>query len=259
MTIFQKIAASSFSAVRRTLSKRLLMLTIHEGIERDELLDVDSRDRLFAEAREMLHDMNGIDRDALGKAQVDQLFAEARFQILKRRKEKEELEYDQGGGDVEAAGSEDAAASIVTVCLPEERRRIRELLAKFPKILETKVRTLVEALGQLWTLNPTEKVVVFTTYLGSVDSIKLAIEEMYPDKGVEVLKGGDHDAKTAAQKRFKREDGPRVLICTAAGREGIDLQFARVLFNHDLSWNPMDMEQRAGRIHRYGQKHTAQV
>ncbi|GBQ10587.1 MULTISPECIES: helicase-related protein [Acetobacteraceae] len=39
----------------------------------------------------------------------------------------------------------------------------------------------------------------------------------------------------------------------------INLQFARVLFNFDLPWNPMDMEQRIGRIHRYGQSHTAQV
>jgi len=50
-----------------------------------------------------------------------------------------------------------------------------------------------------------------------------------------------------------------VLVCTAAGREGINLQFARILFNFDLPWNPMDVEQRIGRIHRYGQNHTAQV
>jgi hypothetical protein len=50
-----------------------------------------------------------------------------------------------------------------------------------------------------------------------------------------------------------------VLVCTAAGREGINLQFARILFNFDLPWNPMDLEQRIGRIHRYGQRHTAQV
>ena len=49
------------------------------------------------------------------------------------------------------------------------------------------------------------------------------------------------------------------MICTAAGREGINLQHARVLFNFDLPWNPMDMEQRIGRIHRYGQTDTAQV
>ena len=50
-----------------------------------------------------------------------------------------------------------------------------------------------------------------------------------------------------------------MLVCTAAGREGINLQFSRVLFNFDLPWNPMDVEQRIGRIHRYGQKDTAQV
>ena len=66
-------------------------------------------------------------------------------------------------------------------------------------------------------------------------------------------------AKIAAERRFRKPDGPRVLICTAAGREGINLQFARVLFNHDLPWNPMDVEQRIGRIHRYGQQFTAQV
>lgn len=61
------------------------------------------------------------------------------------------------------------------------------------------------------------------------------------------------------ERRFRRPDGPRVLVSTAAGREGINLQFARILFNFDLPWNPMDVEQRIGRIHRYGQNHTAQV
>jgi superfamily II DNA/RNA helicase len=50
-----------------------------------------------------------------------------------------------------------------------------------------------------------------------------------------------------------------VFDCTAAGREGINLQHARVLFNFDLPWNPMDLEQRIGRIHRYGQGDTAQI
>ena len=74
-----------------------------------------------------------------------------------------------------------------------------------------------------------------------------------------VLRGGDHGSKLAAERRFRHKDGPRVLVCTAAGREGINLQFARILFNFDLPWNPMDIEQRIGRIHRYGQNYTAQV
>ena len=94
---------------------------------------------------------------------------------------------------------------------------------------------------------------------GALTRVKTAIDREFADAGVEVLKGGDHGAKVAAERRFKRPNGPRILICTAAGREGINLQFARVLFNHDLPWNPMDVEQRIGRIHRYGQRHTAQV
>ena len=79
---------------------------------------------------------------------------------------------------------------------------------------------------------------------------------MYPGLGVVVLKGGDHGTKLASERRFRQKDGPRVLVCTAAGREGINLQFARVLFNFDLPWNPLDIEQRIGRIHRYGHPRT---
>jgi hypothetical protein len=133
------------------------------------------------------------------------------------------------------------------------------LLAKYPPQRETKVEKLIGALGVLWRQNPQERMVIFATYLGSVEMLGTEIEKRYPGQGVTVLKGGDHGAKTAAEKRFKAPDGPRVLICTAAGREGINLQHARVLFNFDLPWNPMDLEQRIGRIHRYGQSHTAQI
>jgi hypothetical protein len=114
-------------------------------------------------------------------------------------------------------------------------------------------------LGTLWRRNSKEKVVIFATYLGTVDLLASEIEKMYPGQGVVVLRGGDHGSKVAAERRFRNPDGPRVLVCTAAGREGINPQFARVLFNFDLPWNPMDVEQRIGRIHRYGQKDTAQV
>lgn len=262
MTIFQKIAASSFAAVKATLRRRLLMLTIQEAIERDEVLDVAGRDQLFGEARELIREMCELADDPVGRAQAEQLLAEAKVQLLKKREEASAFAQTvESGDDTEftAASAEESAAALVSVALPAERRRIRELLEKFPQQAETKTQVLLDALRQLWQINPAEKVVVFTTYLGSIDSIKTALETTYPEKGVEVLKGGDHGAKTAAQRRFKRVDGPRVLLCTAAGREGINLQFARVLFNYDLPWNPMDLEQRIGRIHRYGQRDTAQV
>jgi hypothetical protein len=166
---------------------------------------------------------------------------------------------DEFASETAAAAAEDAAATSVSVALPEERRRIKELLGKYPSKRETKVEKLIGALGELWRQNPQERMVVFATYLGSVEMLGKEIDKQYPGQGVTVLKGGDHGAKAAAEKRFKAADGPRVLVCTAAGREGINLQHARVLFNFDLPWNPMDLEQRIGRIHRYGQQHTAQI
>lgn len=257
MTIFQKIAASSFAAVRATLRRRLLNLTIHEAIICDQKLDVEGRERALSDARHLFRDMFGLAADSFGRAQVERLLADARVKLLRKLGEKHESE--EMDGELHSVADEDSATMLVVVALPAERQRIRELLSLIPVEEESKTRELLRALGDLWSVHPREKIVVFTTYLGSVDSLQTAIENAFPDAGVEVLKGGDHGAKLAAERRFKRPDGPSLLICTAAGREGINLQFARVLFNHDLPWNPMDLEQRIGRIHRYGQVHTAQV
>lgn len=257
MTIFQKIAASSFAAVGSTLRRRLLSLTVHEAIVCDQNLDVDGRERALADARSLLHDMYVQPTDTLGRAQVERLLADARVKLLRKLGEK--IAATPNDDESLAGDAEESAATLVAVALPAERQRIRELLAVIPGGHESKTQELLTALGALWAVHPAEKIVIFTTYLGSVDSLQAAIDGRFPNAGVEVLKGGDHGAKLAAERRFKRPDGPRVLICTAAGREGINLQFARVLFNHDLPWNPMDLEQRIGRIHRYGQTHTAQV
>lgn len=262
MTVFQKIAASSFAAIRSTLQRRLLMLTIQEGIERDELLDVDGRNRVFDEARQIVHDIYSIPFDAVGNAQTDQILADTKYQLLKKRNEA--LSFvsaaeSYSDSEYEAGAGEESAAMLVVVALPEERQRILQLLTQFPDGIESKTAMLAHALKLIWQQNPNEKVVIFATYLGTVQAIKKQLDEVFPTAGVDVLKGGDHGAKTAAQKRFRRKDGPKVLVCTAAGREGINLQFARILFNYDLPWNPMDLEQRIGRIHRYGQESTAQV
>lgn len=260
MAIFQKIAASSFAAVRRTLQRRLLMLTIHEAILRDRELDIDSREKLYAEARELVHEEYGTSRDAVGRSETDRILADLKLRLVKRLDEEElELASDPYGSEYAAVHAEDLAGAAISLHLPEERTRIREVLATFPQARETKVEKLLSGLGVLWRQNPQEKVVIFATYLGTVDLIAKQIEATYPGQGVVVLRGGDHGAKLAAERRFRLKDGPRVLVCTAAGREGINLQFARVLFNFDLPWNPMDIEQRIGRIHRYGQKDTAQV
>lgn len=260
MAIFQKIAASSFAAVRRTLKRRLLMLTLKEALLRDRELDIEGRERLYDEARELIHFEWNLGRDPIGRSEVDRVMADLRYRLARKLDDDAlEMASDPYSNEVAASHVEDIASSVVDLHLPEERLRIGELLDAFPQPRETKVQKLLDGLGTLWRQNPGEKVVIFATYLGTVDLIAREIEQVYPGQGVVVLRGGDHGAKTAAERRFRMKDGPRVLVCTAAGREGINLQFARVLFNFDLPWNPMDMEQRIGRIHRYGQAHTAQV
>lgn len=260
MAIFQKIAASSFAAVKRTLKRRLLMLTLHEALLRDKDLDIESRERLTDEARELIHDEFGLARDPIGRSEVDRVIADLKYRLVKKLDEEAlELASDPYGSEYSAAHAEEAASAVVELHLPEERLRIGDLLKIFPQQRETKAQKLLDGLGTLWRQDPSEKIVVFATYLGTVDLIAREIDHTFPGQGVVVLRGGDHGAKVAAERRFRQKDGPRVLVCTAAGREGINLQFARILFNFDLPWNPMDVEQRIGRIHRYGQNHTAQV
>jgi len=260
MAIFQKIAASSFAAVRRTLKRRLLMLTLHEALLRDKDLDIEGRERLTEEARELIQEEFGFPRDSIGRSEVDRVLADLKYRLIKKLDEEAlEMASDPYGSEYAATHAEEAASAVVELHLPEERLRIGDLLDLFPRQRETKAQKLLDGLGTLWQQNPNEKIVVFATYLGTVDLIAREIDQTFPGQGVVVLRGGDHGAKVAAERRFRQKDGPRVLVCTAAGREGINLQFARILFNFDLPWNPMDVEQRIGRIHRYGQNHTAQV
>jgi hypothetical protein len=65
------------------------------------------------------------------------------------------------------------------------------------------------------------------------------------------------DMKAALVDKFR--DDATLIICTEAGAEGINLQFCSLLVNYDLPWNPQRVEQRIGRVHRYGQKHDVVV
>ena len=51
----------------------------------------------------------------------------------------------------------------------------------------------------------------------------------------------------------------RILMATEAGAKGLNLQFCNCLINYDLPWNPQRIEQRIGRVHRYGQKHDVLI
>ena len=260
MTIFQKIAASSFAAINRTLKRRLLGLTIFEALQHDDRLNISERDILFKEARAIIREEYSLASDKIGDIEVEKILIDLKSKILKKVDD-ESLQAISSEFESEIVGSagEDSVSTAITLALPEERLRVKSLINELPKDRETKLIKLTNALQTLWNKNSNEKIVIFATYLGTVEMIATEIDKAFPGQGVVVLKGGDHTSKLAAERKFKKTDGPRVMICTAAGREGINLQFARILFNFDLPWNPMDLEQRIGRIHRYGQKDTAQV
>jgi SNF2 family DNA or RNA helicase len=258
MSIFQKIAASSFAAVKKTLQNRYIALAIYEAVLAEEDKNLKAHDDAIQAAKEMLKRRDNLPDSGLTNALIDKYVTDIRLKHLKKRTAQKDLEFLME--DEQVAGSlEGDLATLATAALPGERLMIEDLLAAFPPTMESKVKELNKLLNTLWRENDTEKIVIFATYLGTVEMLRSSIQTVFSGKRVEIYKGGDHGAKIAAEKRFKAKDGPQVLICTAAGREGINLQYARILVNFDLPWNPMDLEQRIGRIHRYGQKHTSQV
>lgn len=258
MSVFQKISASSFAAVKRTLQNRYIALAIYEAVLAEEDKNLVAHDGAMRSAREMLKRRDNLPDSALANALIDKYVTDIRLKHHKKMSAKKEAETQSD--DEQVAGTlEGDLALLATAALPNERKMIEELLAAFPVSMESKVKELNRLLATLWRENENEKIVVFATYLGTVEMLKGSIEAVFAGKRVEIYKGGDHGAKIAAEKRFKAKDGPQVMICTAAGREGINLQYARILINFDLPWNPMDIEQRIGRIHRYGQKDTSQV
>jgi SNF2 family DNA or RNA helicase len=96
-----------------------------------------------------------------------------------------------------------------------------------------------------------DKVLVFTSFVATQDYLltKLADEGVY---GVHFRGGMSAGEKADAMREFRER--AQVMVATDAGAEGLNVQFARVLVNYDLPWNPMKVEQRIGRVHRIGQE-----
>jgi SNF2 family DNA or RNA helicase len=98
-----------------------------------------------------------------------------------------------------------------------------------------------------------EKVVVFTAYRHTLAHLAAAVERAGIPAAVYHGGLGRRD-KERAIAAFAGDAHP-VLLTTEAAGEGRNLQFCHVLVNYDLPWNPMQIEQRLGRLHRIGQQH----
>lgn len=95
-----------------------------------------------------------------------------------------------------------------------------------------------------------EPVLVFTRFRATADYVARAVGAL--GMTVESFHGGLSSAeRSRAVERFRA--GARCLVATDVGGEGQNLQFCRRLVNFDLPWNPGQIEQRIGRLHRMGQ------
>ncbi|NJR79154.1 helicase-related protein [Sphingomonas corticis] len=123
---------------------------------------------------------------------------------------------------------------------------------------DAKVEALLEHISriQLEEDDPNLKVLIFTEFVPTQAMLAAQLR----DRGFDVATLNGQMAveeRVAAQKAFA--GASRVLISTDAGGEGLNLQFAHVMFNYDMPWNPMRIEQRIGRVDRIGQKHTVRA
>jgi superfamily II DNA or RNA helicase len=123
---------------------------------------------------------------------------------------------------------------------------------------DAKAEALIEWIYKLQAEEnePDLKVLIFTEFVPTQQMLKEFLEA----RGISVvtLNGSmDMEERGAAQDAFRKSH--RVLVSTDAGGEGLNLQFAHVIINYDIPWNPMRLEQRIGRVDRIGQPKTVQA
>ncbi|MBZ0160837.1 MAG: DUF3883 domain-containing protein [bacterium] len=223
MSLYQRRLASSTYAMRHSLDNRARRL--EEGIKRAQEL-----------ARQAPPDLP--DPDEL--------------------EEMEESERDRLETLLEAitlAGSADQVR--------EEVQELRRLSAQAQAVEQagveaklSKLKTLLHEQG--FFDNPDQRLLLFTEFKDTLDYLVNRLKSW----GFRVgcihggMKSGSRDepgTRLHAEQQF-REGVIQVLVATEAAGEGINLQVCHILFNYDIPWNPNRLEQRMGRIHRYGQR-----
>lgn len=125
---------------------------------------------------------------------------------------------------------------------------------------DSKYEKLRGLLSDTWLEEPNAKVLIFTFFLGTASYL----QERLAREGVRTLRIAgdvpsdplhpDRDERGRVLRAFREDPSALVLVSTEVGSEGLDFEFCHRLVNYDLPWNPMVVEQRIGRIDRFGQK-----
>ncbi len=148
--------------------------------------------------------------------------------------------------------------------LEKEIRTLEELISLANEIVkeekEVKLKELKKALEEgfkkIREMRGNEKILIFTE---SKDTMEYLVEKIRSwGYLVNYIHGGMKlEERIEAEKIFR--DKTQVMVATEAAGEGINLQFCHLMINYDIPWNPVRLEQRMGRIHRYGQQKDVYV
>ena len=163
----------------------------------------------------------------------------------------DERDIEDGDADAMEAMSLDRSAEI------EELKMIISIAkqAEFQHH-DVKVDALFDTIDELQSEDPAQKIILFTEFVGT----QVYLKELLESRGysVSILNGGmDIEERNNALNEFKTSTG--IFISTDAGGEGLNLQFANIIINYDLPWNPMKIEQRCGRADRIGQQRDVHI
>lgn len=168
-----------------------------------------------------------------------------------REENLDELNIEDGVEDALEAISLDMELEI------EELKQIISLAkqAQFQN-QDAKVEPLLNEIDAILSEDRTQKVIIFTEFVAT----QTYLQELLVNRGytVTILNGGmSIDERNAAMQEFKTSTS--IFISTDAGGEGLNLQFANIIINYDLPWNPMKIEQRCGRVDRIGQQRDVHI
>lgn len=139
--------------------------------------------------------------------------------------------------------------------LEKEIRTLAELISKAKEVInletESKLLNLKDTLIDFKQTRPNEKILIFTE---SKDTLEYLVKKITSwGYSTNTIHGGMQlEERVEAEKVFKNQT--QIMVATEAAGEGINLQFCHLMINYDLPWNPNRLEQRMGRVHRYGQQ-----
>ena len=228
MSLYQRRLASSTYAIRRSLENRARRLK--EGLKRAQ--------ELVRTAPPDLPDWEELEE-----------FEEAERERLERMLEA-----------VTLAGNADQVREEVAELLElAEEAKAVEGSAKEAKLGH--LRGIMRDEG--FFDRPDQRLLLFTEFKDTLDHLMEQLKAWGFSVGCihGSMKPGSRDepgSRLHTEQQF-REGAIQVLVATEAAGEGINLQCCHILFNYDIPWNPNRLEQRMGRIHRYGQQHDCLI